>query len=302
MYIDGQLCEAASGKTYPNINPANEKVLGVTADAGVEDMQRAIKAAKRAFDTTDWSTNHQKRYELLSKFAAAIRAKSETVFRPIVIAEVGHTLMVTQSAGLDAPLAGLDFVLETLRSYQWERTLPDTEMHGTPCKRVVWKEAAGVVAAITPWNFPMQINISKVFPALAAGNTVVLKPAADTPWCATELGKIAFEIGLPPGVFNVVTSEDPAIVGEVLISHPDVDLVTFTGSTDVGKRIMEVGSRTVKKVFLELGGKSANIILEDANFDIAPLYGLAACFHAGCPVGGGAAAMSTFDSVADGCC
>ena len=119
MYIDGQLCEAASGKTYPNINPANEKVLGVTADAGPEDMLRAIAAAKRAFDTTDWSTNHEKRYQILSKFAQAIKDSVETRFRPITMAEVGHTLMVTQSAGMDEPVAGINFILDTLKNFKW---------------------------------------------------------------------------------------------------------------------------------------------------------------------------------------
>lgn len=281
LYIDGQLCEAVSGKTYPNINPANEKVLGHTADAGPEDMQRAIAAARKAFDTTDWSTNHDKRYAILSDFAKAIKASVESRFRPITMAEVGHTLMVTQMAGMDAPVASLDFVLETLKNFKWKRELTPGELYGTPFKKEVWKEATGVVAAITPWNFPMQINLAKVFPALAAGNTVILKPAPDTPWLATELGRIAHEIGLPKGVLNIVTSENPAIVGEILISHPDVDLVSFTGSSQVGKHIMEVGAKTVKKVFLELGGKSATILLDDANFDIGLMSGLGVCFHAG---------------------
>ena len=281
LYIDGQLCESASGKRYDNVNPANEKILGQTADATAADMERAILSAKKAFDTTDWSTNHDKRHKILSDFAAAIRANVETRFRPITIAEVGHTIMVTQSAGMDEPVAGMDFVLDTLKNFKWKRELSPGVIHGTPYKKEVWKEAAGVVAAITPWNFPMQINLAKVFPALAAGNTVILKPAPDTPWLATELGRIAHEIGLPKGVLNVVTSQDPAAVGEVLISHPAVDLVTFTGSSHVGKHIMRKGADTVKKVFLELGGKSANIILDDANFDIAMMHGLGVCFHAG---------------------
>lgn len=281
LYIDGQLCEAASGKTYDNINPANEKVLGKTADAGAEDMQRAIAAARKAFDTTDWSTNHEKRHQVLSQFARVIKDRMESRFRPITMAEVGHTLMVTQMAGVDAPVASLDFVLETLKNFKWKRELSPGELYGTPFKKEVWKEATGVVAAITPWNFPLQINLAKVFPALAAGNTVILKPAPDTPWLATELGRIAQEIGLPKGVFNVITSQDPAAVGELLISHPDVDLVSFTGSSQVGKHIMEVGAKTVKKVFLELGGKSATIVLDDANFDMALMSGLGVCFHAG---------------------
>ena len=281
LYIDGELCEAASGKTYDNINPANEKVLGPVADAGPEDMQRAIAAAKRAFDETDWSTNHEKRHEILSKFAQAIRDNVEERFRPITMAECGHSVMVTTMAGMDGPVSSMEFVLDTLKNYEWKRELSPGELHGTTFNKEVWKEASGVVAAITPWNFPMQINIAKVFPALAAGNTVVLKPAPDTPWLATELGRIAHDIGLPKGVLNVVTSKDPAEVGEILISHPDVDLVSFTGSSQVGKHIMKVGAETVKKVFLELGGKSATIILDDANFDMALMSGLGVCFHSG---------------------
>lgn len=281
MYIDGQLCESSSDKRYDNINPANERVLGQTADGTPADMERAIQAAKKAFDTTDWSSNHDKRHKILTDFAAAIRANVESRFRPITMAEVGHTVMVTQMAGMDAPVASLDFVLDTLKNFKWKRELTPGELYGTPFKKEVWKEAAGVVAAITPWNFPMQINLAKVFPALAAGNTVILKPAPDTPWLATELGRIAHEVGLPKGVFNVVTSQDPAAVGEVLISHPAVDLVSFTGSSAVGKHIMRKGADTVKKVFLELGGKSATIVLDDANFDIALMSGLGVCFHAG---------------------
>jgi len=281
LYIDGELCEAASGKTYDDINPANEKVLGPVADGSADDARRAVAAAKRAFDETDWSTNHELRHRKLSEFAGAIRDSVESRFRPITMAEVGHTLSVTAMAGIDAPVAGLDFVLDTLKSYEWRRELPRGEFRGIPFRKEIWREAAGVVVAITPWNFPMQINLAKVFPALAAGNTVVLKPAPDTPWMATELGRIAHAIGLPKGVFNVVTGQDPAEVGEALVSHRDVDLISFTGSSQVGKHIMRVGADTVKKVFLELGGKSATIVLDDANLQMALMSGLGVCFHSG---------------------
>ena len=281
MYINGELVEAASGNTYDNINPATEEVLGAVADAGAEDAERAISAARVAFDTTDWSTNHAQRLALLRKFAEAIKGAVEEELRPQVIAEAGQPYTVTLGPGCDEPVSHLDWVLETMDNFQWHRDLPTVMANGVDSARQVWHEAVGVVAAITPWNFPLQTNLAKIFPALAAGNTVILKPAPDTPWTATALGKIAAEVGLPPGVFNVVTARDPAIVGEVLSTDPRVDMVTFTGSTPVGKRIMVAGAETVKKVFLELGGKSALILLDDADFGSGLLYGLSVCFHAG---------------------
>ncbi|MFT4519146.1 MAG: aldehyde dehydrogenase (NAD+) [Halioglobus sp.] len=281
MLINGELVDAESGATYDNISPTFETVLGQTADATPADVDRAIEAARAAFDTTDWSTDHAVRLQHLRRFADGIQAAADTVFRPQIIAEGGQPHMVTLGPGLDEPLAHLDWVLETMENFEWHRDLPNVLAQGIDSKRQVWREATGVVAAITPWNFPVQTNLAKIFPALAAGNTVVLKPAPDTPWAATALGKIAVEAQLPPGVFNVVTASDPAEIGEVLCSDPRVDMVTFTGSTAVGKRIMSVASDTVKKVFLELGGKSALILLEDANLDIAALHSLAVCFHAG---------------------
>jgi len=146
----------------------------------------------------------------------------------------------------------------------------------------VRKEATGVIGCITPWNFPLQVNLAKVGPALAAGNTIVLKPAPDTPWNATFIAKVVAEhTDIPPGVFNVVTSLDPARVGENLCGDPRVDMLSFTGSTAVGKRIMANGADTVKKVFLELGGKSANIILDDAKLEAVLPGASMVCMHGG---------------------
>jgi aldehyde dehydrogenase (NAD+) len=148
--------------------------------------------------------------------------------------------------------------------------------------RKVVREPVGVVGAITPWNFPFMLNLSKITPALAAGNTVVLKPAPDTPWSATFIGRLAAEqTDIPPGVLNIVTSADPAAVGEVLTTDPRVDMVSFTGSTATGRRIMANGAETVKKVFLELGGKSANVILDDADIVSTVPFGSMVCTHGG---------------------
>jgi aldehyde dehydrogenase (NAD+) len=152
---------------------------------------------------------------------------------------------------------------------------------GEPNRRRVWKEATGVVGAIVPWNYPVEVTLGKIAQALATGNTVVLKPAPDTPWNATLLGRLVAEhTEFPPGVFNVVTSSDH-LVGEELTISPKVDLISFTGSTATGKRIMEKGAATLKRVFLELGGKSATIVLDDADLDTAILSGMGVCYHAG---------------------
>ncbi len=153
---------------------------------------------------------------------------------------------------------------------------------GIPTKRTIAREAVGVVGAITPWNFPHQINLAKLGPALAAGNTVVLKPAPDTPWCAAVLGElIAEHTDFPPGVVNIVTSSDHG-VGAMLAKDPRVDMVSFTGSTATGRSVMSDGAATIKKVFLELGGKSAFVVLDDADLGAAAgVAGFSVCMHAG---------------------
>src|SRR5690606_12575154 len=151
--------------------------------------------------------------------------------------------------------------------YEWERDIGLRDFFGITSRRLVLREPVGVAGLITPWNFPFMLNLAKLAPALAAGCTVVLKPAPDTPFSATWIGKlIVEETDIPPGVVNIVTSRDPAAVGEVLTASPLVDLISFTGSTAVGKRIAARCADTLKRVFLELGGKSANIVLDDADF------------------------------------
>ena len=283
LLVDGELSESASGRTYPNINPATEEVIGEVADAGPEDMERAIAAARRAFDETDWSTNHAFRLHCLQQLKAGLLAELED-FKQQIAAETGAPLAICGAMGpqCEIPIGFIDFTLKSLPAFQWSRDIGISEMMGGKSRRLVEKEAVGVVACITPWNVPLQINLAKCVPALAAGCTVVLKAAPDTPWSATTLGRIVREhTDIPPGVFNVITSSDPATVGEQLVGDPRVDMVSFTGSTAVGKHIMARASETVKKVFLELGGKSANIILDDADLESSLLSSLAVCFHAG---------------------
>jgi aldehyde dehydrogenase (NAD+) len=281
LFIDGQLVPAASGRTYQIIDPSTEDVAGTAADGGPEDMRRAIAAARRAFDETDWSTNRERRLKALRQFRDAIRANIEEL-RHLTATETGCTPGLTYGPQVQGPVDSLDYHIDLLESYRFEEEIEDQGRMGLPARRIIIREAMGVAGLITPWNYPTQINIAKAMPALAAGCTAILKPAPNTPWEAWFLGKMAAQCpDLPPGVFNVVTSADKAAVGEILTTAPEVDIISFTGSTGVGRKIMENASRTVKKVFLELGGKSAFIVLDDADFAKALPIASMVCFHAG---------------------
>ncbi|HXX89331.1 MAG TPA: aldehyde dehydrogenase family protein [Acidimicrobiales bacterium] len=282
MLIDGKLVEGDAG-AFPNVNPATEEVLGHAPDASRAQMHQAIDAARRAFDDTDWSTDRALRKRCLEQLQEAIEAEVEEL-REELILEVGCPRMVTHGPQLDAPLAdALRYPAKLIEEFPWDEDLGEalSTVTGQMTKRVIWREPVGVVGAIVPWNYPFEVTINKLGQALATGNTVVLKPAPDTPFNATRLGRlIAERTDFPPGVVNVVTSSDH-LVGEELTLSPKVDLISFTGSTAVGKRIMEKGAATMKRLFLELGGKSAAIVLEDAELELSCLIGIAPCMHAG---------------------
>jgi len=282
MLIDGKLVEAASGRTYDNINPATEEVIGQTADAGVDDMERAIAAARRAFDETEWSTNRELRKKCLMQLHAALDRNREEL-RPQIVAEVGAPIALTYAVQLNTCIDDMLWDIDVADKVDWQRDLPPHEFFGMKSRRIVYREPVGVVAAITPWNFPFMLNLSKIVPALMAGNTVVLKPAPDTPWSATYIGKMVAEhTDFPAGVLNIVTAADPAETGDVLTGDRRVDMVSFTGSTAVGKHIMRRAADNLKKVFLELGGKSASIVLDDADLAASlPGLGTMVCQHAG---------------------
>jgi aldehyde dehydrogenase (NAD+) len=281
LLIDGELVEASSGASFDNVNPATEQVLGRVAHGGHEDMHRAIGAARRAFDETDWATNRALRKRCLEQLQGAIEQEREAL-RAELVAEVGTPVSLTYGPQLDAPLAdGYRWPAKAIEEFEWERDLPDTELFGTRSKRRVLKEPQGVIGAIIPWNFPFEITTNKLGPILATGNTVVVKPAPDTPWNALRLGRlIAERTDIPAGVVNIVASSDH-LVGEDLTLDPRVDLISFTGSSATGKRIMEKGGATLKRVFLELGGKSAMIVCADADFSqVLPMVG-GVCTHGG---------------------
>ena len=282
LLVDGELCEASSGATFDNINPATEEVLGVVADATAADMDRAIAAARRAFDETDWTTNHWLRKRCLEQLQAALEEERELI-RAELVAEVGAPLLITYGPQLDAPLSdGLLWPASQIDGYPWERELPEGNAFGSRSWRTVAKEPVGVVGAILPWNYPFEILINKLGQALATGNTVVVKPAPDTPWSATRFGRlIAEKTDIPAGVVSIVPSSDH-LLGEQLVTDPRVDAISFTGSTATGRRIMEKGAPTLKRLFLELGGKSASIVLDDADFASSLAMAWAgACTHAG---------------------
>lgn len=280
LLIDGKLVPGSRG-AFPTINPATEEVLGVAADATVGDMADAIDAARRAFDETDWSTNVELRVRCLRQLQQAMRDHADEL-RELTISEVGAPRMLTAGAHLDGPVEDLSFAADTAESYQWTTDLGHATPQGIPTNRTIAREAVGVVGAITPWNFPHQINLAKVGPALAAGNTLVLKPAPDTPWVAAVLGELITQhTDFPAGAINIVTSRDHG-VGALLSKHADVDMVSFTGSTATGRAVMTDAAETIKKVFLELGGKSAFLVLDDA--DVAAACAMAAftaSMHAG---------------------
>jgi aldehyde dehydrogenase (NAD+) len=281
MLIDGKLVDADSGATFPNVNPATEETIGQVADASAEEMRRAIAAARRAFDESDWSTNRALRKRCLEQLQEALESEVEEL-REELIAEVGTPRMLTYAFQLDGPLSeALRYPATLIDQFPWERELPNGAAAGIPSRRAVWKEPMGVVGAIVPWNFPFEVTIGKVGQILATGNTMVLKPAPDTPFNATRLGRLVAErTDIPAGVFNVVTSSDH-LVGEELTLSPLVDLISFTGSTATGKRIMEKGAATMKRVFLELGGKSAMVVLDDADFPAVVPAGSSVCAHGG---------------------
>ncbi|MGV0794210.1 aldehyde dehydrogenase family protein, partial [Mycolicibacterium sp. XJ1819] len=269
LLIDGQLVETE--RTFPSRNPATDEILGYAPDATVADAQTAVAAARRAFDQTDWATNTDLRVRCLEQLHQALVAHRDEL-AALTIAEVGATEALCQGAQLDSPIEIVRYYTDLLKSYPMTEDLGNIESRGMLHHRWVEKEAAGVVAAIIAYNYPNQLALAKLAPALAAGCTVVLKAAPDTPLITLALGElIADHTDIPAGVVNVLSGADPE-VGAALTTSSDVDMVTFTGSTPTGRRIMAAASETLKKVFLELGGKSAAIVLDDGDFNMAALF------------------------------
>jgi aldehyde dehydrogenase (NAD+) len=280
MLIDGELVNTDSGATFDVIHPASEEVAGQATDGTVADMERAVGAARRAFDAGVWSRDLEFRVHCLTQLHDAMDNNKERL-RRILITEVGCPTSVSGSQ-IESPIEEVAHWTAHGRDFEY---LQDNGVHETPlgpARRKLHFEPMGVVGAITPWNVPLYLNIAETVPALIAGNTVVLKPAQLTPWSGSELGRIiAEETDIPAGVFNVVVSNANE-VGAALSADPRVDMITFTGSTATGRAILAAGAPTVKKTLLELGGKSAHIVLDDADFNSAlPMAAMMACVMSG---------------------
>lgn len=280
LTIDGVLRDAQGGKTFDVISPWTGQPVGKAADASAADVEEAIAAARRAFDTTDWSTNVEKRVDLVTKLRALFEANRECL-SDLARNEAGAARGAVGRAHVDMALDGWDDYLRLFPQLKWDKDYGGRTGYGFETQRKAVYEPVGVVGAITPWNVPLYVNVGKVVAALLAGCTVILKPAPNTPGMGAIFGELAQQAGFPAGVLNVIFGSDPALAGEMLVTDPRVDLISFTGSTNVGKRIMEQGAATLKRVFLELGGKSAKLVLEDsANFAMDVAQSMLV-FHAG---------------------
>ena len=265
-YLNGQWADPTSADTIEVINATTEAVMGTIPAGTAEDAHRAVAAAQAAFPA--WSaTTVETRAAYLEQIAAKLTERKAEIAE-LIAQELGMPLPMANAVQAGMAIGDVSLNAKVLREFQFEEQIGNAQ---------IVKEPVGVVACITPWNFPLHQITAKVAPALAAGCTVVLKPSEVAPLTAFVLAEIIHEIGLPAGVFNLVTGFGP-VVGEALAAHPDVDMISFTGSTRAGKRVSELAAQTVKRVSLELGGKSANIILDDADFERAVSSGVGNCY------------------------
>jgi aldehyde dehydrogenase (NAD+) len=267
FYIDGKWVAPAQPRDFAVINPATEEQIATISLGSAADVDKAVAAAKRAFDTFSETTVEQRR-ELLQRIVAVYKAKSQEMAQAIS-SEMGAPLAFAKAAQVGAGLAHFLEILRVLEHF------PFDEVRGTTLFR---KEPIGVCGLITPWNWPMNQIVAKVAPAIAAGCTMVLKPSELAPLSAYLFAQILDEAKVPAGVFNLVNGDGPT-VGAALSTHPDIAMVSFTGSTRAGVAVATAAAPSVKRVTQELGGKSANIILDDANFAAAVKDGAVSCFR-----------------------
>jgi aldehyde dehydrogenase (NAD+) len=275
LFINGEFVDALQGKTFKTWNPATGEVLTEVAEAGAEDVELAVRAARAAFEeSSPWrKMTPRDRSRMLWKLAELIRLNAEELSE-LETLDTGKPIF--ESSRFDIPLA-----YECFEYYAgWPTkitgdTIPNTA--GGDALLYTLREPIGVCGQIVPWNFPLQMLAWKVAPALACGNTIVLKPAEQTPLTALRFAELTVEAGLPAGVFNVVTGFGPT-TGAAMVENAGIDKIAFTGSVEVGKEIMRTASKTLKRVSLELGGKSPNIIFADADLETAAKYALGGIF------------------------
>jgi aldehyde dehydrogenase (NAD+) len=267
FYIEGKWVSPIKAHDYDVINPSNEEPIATISLGGAADVENAVAAAKRAFESYS-QTLVEERLALLQRVIEVYKAKSEEMAQTISL-EMGCPLSLSRAAQSAAGLGHLFEIVKVLETFKFE------DLKGSTLMR---KEPIGVCGLITPWNWPMNQVVAKVAPALAAGCTVVLKPSELAPLSAYLFAQILDEARVPPGVFNLVNGDGP-MVGAAIAAHPDVAMVSFTGSTRAGVAVALAAAPSVKRVTQELGGKSAFIILDDADLDIAVKDGVQSCFR-----------------------
>lgn len=267
LIIDGELRDAASGAVFDSIDPSNEEVCGTAADASAKDVTDAIAAARQAFDDGPWPRmTPRQRSDALVRYRD-ILAQHKDELEDLSTAELGMTLAI-RAESVDRAIEHATWYAEHAAEPDLEPLPPIAQRDGTVFGSFVLREPVGVVSAITPYNMPLVLGVGKVFPALATGNTVILKSSPYTPLITGMLGRLSLEADIPAGVINVVSGLSPQI-GELMVSDPRVDMVSFTGSTTVGKSILAACAPQVKRAIVELGGKSPSIVLPDVDFDVA---------------------------------
>ena len=266
LFIGGDWVAPAGDGVIDVINPTTEEVVGRIPEGTAEDADRAVRAARAAFDA--WSqTPAEERAACCAAIGAKLAERSDEI-AALITTELGMPIGLSKLIQVGLPTVTFSSMPDLVKEVSWEEEIGNS---------LVMQEPAGVVAAITPWNYPLNQIALKVAPAISAGCTVVLKPSEVVPLDAFALAEITEEVGLPAGVFNLVTGTGP-VVGEALVSHPGIDKVSFTGSTRAGRRISELAAQAPKPVALELGGKSPNVILDDADLQQAVTDGVAKCY------------------------
>jgi acyl-CoA reductase-like NAD-dependent aldehyde dehydrogenase len=266
VYIGGEWVASTGNGSIEVVNASTEEVIGSIPEGTPEDVDRAVTAARKAFET--WSqTSVDERAEWLTRISQALGARSQDI-AALIAQEVGMPIKLATMIQAGLPTMDFGSMPQAMNELRWEEQVGNS---------LIVREPVGVVGAITPWNYPLHQIAAKVAPALAAGCTIIVKPSEVAPLNAFLLAEILDELGLPAGVFNLVTGYGP-VVGEALAAHPGIDMISFTGSTRAGRRVSEIASASVKRVALELGGKSPNVILEDADLQKAITDGVSKCF------------------------
>ncbi|MGO9195784.1 MAG: aldehyde dehydrogenase family protein [Acidimicrobiales bacterium] len=266
LYIDGAWVAPHSSETIAVIDSTTEEVIGSVPFGSAEDVDAAVKAARAAF--AEWSqVSASERAKYATRIGEALAARMADIAE-LVAHEVGMPLGLSMMIQAGLPIGTFSSMSDLVEQITWEEQVGNS---------LVVKEPIGVVGAITPWNYPLHQIAAKVAPAITAGCTIVLKPSEVAPLNAFLLADVIHDVGLPAGVFNLVSGLGP-VVGEALASHPDVDMISFTGSTRAGRRVTQLAAETVKRVALELGGKSPNVILDDANLAMAVPHGVTMCY------------------------